>query len=251
MIIPCKLDPIGLFGLPSNYVRLKYLRSDGRQVIDTLYKATLNTTIHVQFTPFSTLHKAVVGIRVDLSGVNIVVYVGDVSSTANFTTDFNYRNNSRHNAFVPDFDNVYNTLLYDAYLDRFNSKVNVYKDGELYFEANHSYNVDYFNDSISTNIALFGHNASANNGGGFNGNVYGCKIKDGDIVVRNFIPALAPHDKDGNPTLQGTPCMFDTVTRTPFFNNTSFEDFLYEVATEVHGEIPVVEENEEIIEESI
>ena len=45
--------------------------------------------------------------------------------------------------------------------------------------------------------------------------------------------------------------MFDTVTRTPFFNNTSFEDFLYEVAPKVHVEIPAVEENEEIIEESI
>ena len=228
MAIPCKLDPIGLFGLPSNYVRLKYLCSDGRQLIDTLYKATLNTVIHVQFTPLNTRYMGVVGMRTDLTSANIAIHIGNVTSAFNFLTDFNYRNNSRHTTFVPDFNNVYKTLLYDVYLDNRNSKVNVYRNGELYFENTHSYNVDYFDDSKAINITLFGVNPPNSTQYSIC-NMYGCKIKDGDTIIRNFIPALAPHDKNGNPTPQGTPCMFDIVTRAPFFNNSEF-DFLYELA---------------------
>lgn len=45
-------------------------------------------------------------------------------------------------------------------------------------------------------------------------------IQESDNIVRNFIPALDP---------TGRPCMYDTVTKQPFYNQGSGE-FLYKIA---------------------
>ena len=54
-------------------------------------------------------------------------------------------------------------------------------------------------------------------GVGIRGRVYSFKMKEDGALQRNFIPALDPED---------TPCMFDTITRTPFYNQGT-GDFLY------------------------
>lgn len=41
------------------------------------------------------------------------------------------------------------------------------------------------------------------------GKIYYCKIWDGTTLVRSFVPAIDP---------SGTPCMYDLVSRTPFYN---------------------------------
>ena len=77
-------------------------------------------------------------------------------------------------------------------------------------------------DSNNRPVYLFRSNA-APYPNGINGNdrsrkrIYGCKIWDGATVVRNYLPALDP---------AGRPCMFDTVSRKPFYNAGSGE-FLY------------------------
>ena len=71
---------------------------------------------------------------------------------------------------------------------------------------------------ITSNIIMFGYSTGATT------NVTKCrsrikylKLTQGQKLVRNFIPAL---------DLTGRPCMFDTVTQQPFYNQGTGE-FLY------------------------
>ena len=50
--------------------------------------------------------------------------------------------------------------------------------------------------------------------------IYSCKLYENSVIVRDFIPCL---DKNGKP------CMYDTVSKTPFYNQGTGE-FLYSVA---------------------
>jgi len=56
----------------------------------------------------------------------------------------------------------------------------------------------------------------ANNGGC---RIYEVSISQGTEVVHNFVPCLDPN---------GKPCMFDTVSKKPFYNSaTTGPDFIY------------------------
>ena len=52
---------------------------------------------------------------------------------------------------------------------------------------------------------------------GWDAPIYSARFSEGKGLIRNFIPALDP---------TGTPCMFDTVTRKPFYNY-GIDDFTY------------------------
>ena len=50
--------------------------------------------------------------------------------------------------------------------------------------------------------------------------VYSCQIYKDNILIRNFIPCLDENDR---------PCMYDTVSEQPFYNQGSGEEFLYKL----------------------
>jgi hypothetical protein len=68
----------------------------------------------------------------------------------------------------------------------------------------------------NTQIQLFAYNSNTNVYG-FTGRIYSAQVTRGEEIVRDYIPCL----DDTN-----TPCMFDTITETAFYNNGT-GDFLY------------------------
>jgi len=75
---------------------------------------------------------------------------------------------------------------------------------------------NYSHTPSGTDIFIFGHIGGYSNS---KTKMYKFVMKDSNTLVRNYIPALDAY---------GTPCMFDTVTRTPFYNQGTGE-FLYNV----------------------
>lgn len=62
----------------------------------------------------------------------------------------------------------------------------------------------------------------------FHGRIYSAKISEDTEIVRNLVPALDPNNR---------PCMFDTVTSTPLYNQGTGE-FLYKVISPETAYIP-------------
>lgn len=223
--IPFRMNPTSEHvGIPESYTELPYIESTGYQYIDTEWVGTLGTSVHVRCTPINTTYRCVVGMRGPgdtLTRANIAINIGWQSSTANFLSDFNFQNDSRHSFLVPDFGSVYKSLVYDIYLDKNNSNLTVYKDGEVYCEDNKSYPTPSFDPTAAINMCLLTSAPFASGSwAGWTGRIYECQIKNEGVLVRNFIPAL---------DFTGRPCMYDTVEKRPFYNQTAIE-FKYPTA---------------------
>lgn len=95
----------------------------------------------------------------------------------------------------------------------------LYKDRKLYFDGVYKGMLDserIHGEFTRKRMALFC--AHWNGYWGTKGRIYGAKLLSSSGTVSLYlVPALDP---------TGTPCMYDTVTRTPFYNQSS-GDFLY------------------------
>ena len=172
-------------GLPRTYEKLEYLESNGTQYIDTGILNSSENRVYVKFMQ-------------TVSGVNRIIGERNTSSSAMFMVVdgaysgyFKYGNQEYDpsTTLSPNIMRIWEIDKNKLYLDETLVK---------------TFNKQTF--STSKSLYLFGNNGAAV---GSNLKIYECKIYTNDVLVRDFIPSLDPH---------GRPCMYDTVTHTPFYN---------------------------------
>ena len=180
-------------GLPTSYIPVEYLESKETQYIDTGVLNSSENRVYVKFMQTK-------------SGINRIVGERNTSSSAMFMVVdsvgsgyFQYGNQ--------DYDPSA-TLSSNVIRNWDMDKNKLYLDGELA----KTFSEQSF--STTNSLYLFGNNGQT---GGGNLRIYECKIYTNDVLVRNFIPALDENYR---------PCMYDTVTHTPYYNQGASE-FLY------------------------
>lgn len=208
MGIRTSFSPMGTFGkkLPPGYIELEYLESTGTQWIDTGIKPSQFTDLDVEFAVGNPL----------ASGGNF------------FGIDDNIATNYISKAMT-----VYiggdKTIPWYAYGDAEAQSLR-YTPGSLY-----SYKIAGNTLTVATGgrtatltkssyvldvtFRLFRANGAAKDTAYKNQGVriYMCKMCNSSSIAQYLIPALDPNDR---------PCMFDLVTRRPFYNQGTGE-FLY------------------------
>lgn len=175
--------------LPSGYTKLNYLKSTREQYIDTNFKPTSNTKVMIDGSLY-------VGVD-SLFGVNPYFVITSVL----------YKYRFRYNNKVID-SSIHATTRAVLTLDKNKAYINNELIGtftEAEFET-------------SQTALLFARKTAS---GGIEERspsiIYYCKIWHNNILVRDYIPVLDADSK---------PCMFDTVSKKPFYNQGTGE-FLY------------------------
>lgn len=205
--------------LPDGYKRLEYLESTGAQHIHTNIFATNETGASAKFLrkkPFS-------NIDAQSSSLLICRSQSGGSGKDNFweIPTIYYSGDKIFAGFGPRYA-IENT---DIQLHKiYTSSINFLNNSKINWNNEIIIDIDrnlYIPDNYCKNSLVLGSfaNDTLNFYQRYNwvGNIYYCSISQGTKLVRNYIPCL-------NET--GTPCMFDTVTQTPFYNNGT-GDFLY------------------------
>lgn len=188
-------------GLPSGYTRVQYLESVDGQYIDTGYKPSYNSYVKLEYMSTAgqnILHGARNG---PYEGLFCFYYSGNTITQQGIqqgkfgrktTADAQFRINTKYalelsnNGFYVD-----GTLI-----ESFNQQP---------FSCDYSYYLFQLNNAG----ALYIINPKMR--------VYHCEFKENDTLIHNFIPCLDPNNR---------PCMFDLVTKQPFYNQGTGE-FLY------------------------
>lgn len=192
--------------LPNGYTKLDYLYSEGNQYIDTGYVPTNETGLYIDCQSYNTEVSSPFGCR------------NDASTDSRFYT---HRASSAVALGWITYDIISTTSSYRTH--RYESRLN-FKNSRI---AKISFEDDYenqktlsdlsftptspiyiFNYSINGNVA----GASLTTENGHCGKVFRAKISQGDIVVRDYIPALDP---------DGVPCMFEVFTGEAYYNQGS------------------------------
>ena len=185
-------------GLPEGYTRLEYLQSTGVQYIDTGFYGTLNTKIESK----------VYSQRASSSDSGYCIAGDFTTSTKAITMPFNFISSALYSRFG---DKAITTGIqqeagaYTFAVDKAGYYVNGTKVAD--FNTTTSFTTD-------GTMMLFGFTGLGRNY--LVGKMYYCKIRDNDTLVRDFIPALDPSDK---------PCMYDLVSKQPFYNLGTGADF--------------------------
>ena len=173
--------------LPAGFKRVEYLESTGTQYILTGFTPTLNTDFEIELSSTSTgQNRWVIGCPTWV-GVHYKGATNEVGVTCSSTAAF-----QQYVSYAHDNSRLTMKLVGST----------VYANGvELGTITKRAGSLDF---------ALFGYRDS--NAGAtlfFIGSIYKTKIWDNNTLVHNFIPAL---------DTTNTPCMYDTVTQTAFYN---------------------------------
>ena len=186
-------------GLPEGYTAVNYLQSSGTQWIEMGVAPNQNT-------------KAVLKIKInnfngDL-GITLIGSRTNANSNDQFTT---YLDNSGGRRFLFRMDGQTQSIswtglttdkIYIVTLSGTEMKAEL-EDGMAVFSK--TFSVSDFTSTVT--MALF--RAKGVGRSYFQGRIYSCKHYSGDELIQDFVPCL---------DTEGVPCMFDFVSRKPFYN---------------------------------
>lgn len=182
--------------LPDGYTECEYLESTGTQWIDTnhIYSSNVEIEAKINIQNFSSV----------LFGCYTTGQIHRVGIDTGKTGTGYYR-----------FGNFATSGEYEINKDA------VYKFGRTYFFIDSKQFECNGNDFTNTRSSLyiFGARTASDEIKTSKIKMYYFILKD-NTIIRNFIPALDP---------SGRPCMYDTISKTPFYNQGTGE-FLYKVA---------------------
>lgn len=185
-------------GLPSSYTAVNYLQSSGEQWIEMGVVPNQNT-------------KAVLKIKIDeltRQGASLIGSRTDFNSDDQFTT---YLDDYGGTRFLFRMDGQTGTIpwkglttdkIYIVTLSGTEMKAEL-EDGTAVFSK--TFSVNDFTSTVT--MALF--RSKGVSGAYFQGRIYSCKHYSGDELIQDFVPCL---------DTGGVPCMFDLVSRKPFYN---------------------------------
>jgi hypothetical protein len=146
-----------------------YLINYGRAYIDTLLKPTSNTSVKIKYHLMSGVYPASFGTGTSITSRFEIIH--DISEIRRVL--------SRWGASYTDYSDIYKIYEVDMLPDRF------VVNGEIVYEGSG-------NNVSGGNIFLFGTSRQLGNSN-FIGYIYYCKIYEGDVLVRDFVP----HYQDG------------------------------------------------------
>lgn len=174
--------------LPTGYTQVEYLESTGTQYIDTGYIPTNSTGMKLSWTREDNNDRAVMGTRHSSAG-DTRFFIGAYSQGMYISWNTLY--------VVPTTTQI--NTFYETSMNYKNDRKRVLNGTELsqITETLASINqpIYLFYIPFATNKAL--------------SKIKYAQITEGSELVRDFIPALDP---------SGTPCMYDLVSKTPFYN---------------------------------
>lgn len=187
--------------LPAGYKRCEYIQSDGNQFI----KVNVDCYIYDIFLTATFLYN---------QNINNRFFSLDIREDFNSIYAFGFRSDgyNRIGVFMTNSNPVYNAAIntiYNCTAATDSEKVS-YSQNDFYTTYNHKY-------SNNVNFRFF----KVFDKGSSEQRVYNVSLRKTDgTKLLNLIPALDP---------SGIPCMYDTVTKQPFYNQGSGE-FLYELS---------------------
>ena len=186
-------------GLPEGYTAVDYLQSSGNQWMNTEITPSQDTKVIIKFMVNQWGYSSLIGGRTA------------TDSNDQFTTYFDADFGGR---FLFRMDGMSSAITYTGFKIKtiYTAKLSGTKmeftleDGTIPFSS--GVTISDFSSTVS--MLLF--KAKNVSGSGLYGKVYSCKIYHQGNLVRDFQPCL-----DAN----GKPCMFDLVSRKPFYNKGS------------------------------
>ena len=186
-------------GLPAGYTRLQYIESTGTQYIDTGVYANQNTEVRTKFA-----NRAAAG----ESTTRVVI--GDTYQSEGYVLSItaNTRSYIRIGMLSVLFNDYWQTgKVYDVYMSK-NSDLQVNDEIFSWTGSENTF-------SSTQQLRLFGVVDASNRYAIIN--MYGLRISEGDVLIRDFIPA-----KRNSDNVVG---MYDTVSKT-FFTNAGSGNFI-------------------------
>lgn len=189
-------------GLPEGYTAVDYLQSSGTQWIEMGVAPNQNTkaVLKIKINKFEGAGATLIGSRTNTnSNDQFTTYI----DSAYDTTRFLFRMDGQPKA--TSWTGLTTNKIYIVTLSGTEMKAEL-EDGTAVFSTTFS-----VNDFTSTmTMTLF--RAKNVSGSYFQGRIYSCKHYNGNELIQDFVPCL-----DTN----GVPCMFDLVSRKPFYNKGS------------------------------
>ena len=196
--------------LPSGYTRLNYLESTGNQYIDTniLSNNDSGCKMRFQYTDATSIGQYAIGsLETDIARFNPLFI--DPNKNASIKSAFCYTNT---------IDLQRKFYASEADTDIHFIKYNCDGNGSIIFDDINCGSVEEIGNSTKTTIYLFARNWDSNSYRGYAKlKIYECILYENGEKIGNFIPALDPN---------GRPCMYDIVTKKPFYNK-GIREFLY------------------------
>ena len=189
--------------LPEGYTAVDYLQSSGTQWIEMGVAPNQNTkaVLKIKINDFNEIHgSSLIGSRTDTnSNDQFFTYLDGVGGGR-----FLFRVDGQPKA-IP-WTGLTTDKIYTVTLSGTEMKAEL-EDGTAVFST--TFSVSDFESTVT--MALFRSKPLELNRG-FRGRIYSCKHYNGNELIQDFMPCL---DTDG------VPCMFDLVSRKPFYNKGS------------------------------
>lgn len=185
-------------GLPSSYTAVDYLQSTGTQWIEMGVTPNQNTkaVLKIKINVFTSRGASLIGSRTNInSDDQFTTYLDDYGGTR-----FLFRMDGQPK--TTSWTGLTTNKIYIVTLSGTEMKAEL-EDGTAVFSK--TFSVPDFTSTLT--MALF--RSKGVSGDYFRGRIYSCKHYSGDELIQDFQPCL-----DTN----GVPCMFDFVSRKPFYN---------------------------------
>lgn len=185
-------------GLPSSYTAVDYLQSTGTQWIEMGVAPNQNTkaVLKIKINTFTSRGASLIGSRTDInSDDQFTTYLDDYGGTR-----FLFRMYGQPK--TTSWTGLTTNKIYIVTLSGTEMKAEL-EDGTAVFSK--TFSVPDFTSTVT--MALF--RSKGVSGAYFQGRIYSCKHYSGDELIQDFVPCL---DTDS------VPCMFDLVSRKPFYN---------------------------------
>ncbi len=185
-------------GLPSSYTAVDYLQSTGTQWIEMGVTPNQNTkaVLKIKINVFTSKGASLIGSRTNInSDDQFTTYLDDYGGTR-----FLFRMDGQPK--TTSWTGLTTNKIYIVTLSGTEMKAEL-EDGTAVFSK--TFSVPDFTSTLT--MALF--RSKGVSGDYFRGRIYSCKHYSGDELIQDFQPCL-----DTN----GVPCMFDFVSRKPFYN---------------------------------
>lgn len=185
-------------GLPSSYTAVDYLQSTGTQWIEMGVTPNQNTkaVLKIKINVFTSKGASLIGSRTNInSDDQFTTYLDDYGGTR-----FLFRMDGQPK--TTSWTGLTTNKIYIVTLSGTETKAEL-EDGTAVFSK--TFSVPDFTSTLT--MALF--RSKGVSGDYFRGRIYSCKHYSGDELIQDFQPCL-----DTN----GVPCMFDFVSRKPFYN---------------------------------
>lgn len=183
--------------LPSDFVKLKYLESDGTQYIKTGYVPTNTTGLYIDTQDVGSGDAVPMGTRNDTG--NTRFFVSRQTSTGN--TGYGW------GAWVQ-ISTTKGSVRYDSTLNWLNDRKSITNSPSFVTIIN---NLGELPHTPLYGINLFGVNQNNVNINQWKGRIYRAKISEGSDIVRDFVPAYD--------TLKQRPCMYDLINNVAYYND--------------------------------